>query len=363
MSQYKPLATILRPQFFNQFVYNEPIVTIVKSMITNNTMPNGLIISGTRGIGKTTLARIIARALNCTTRSKDNAEPCGECPSCLESLDGTHPDILEIDGATHASVDDVRNMVEQAYHTPMLSEKKIFIIDEAHNLARSVASWDVLLKVMEEPPEHVFWVLCTTQKHKIPTVIKSRLVTLDLKMVPFKVVSNYIYSVLNWLKVEADQSELGKIAAVVASAGNNSLRDSLTLLEKVIPYCTEKGWILNNALIATGSFDLTKLDEILRCLANKDGVCLWRIVNDLVESGVDEEVILHSISDSLSKLLSLHLGALVDESGILEKWISFFPPARLLCLADIFMKRVSSVGDSRNSKMALQVLVLEMVSC
>jgi DNA polymerase III subunit gamma/tau len=363
MSQYKPLATILRPQFFNQFVYNEPIITIVKAMISNNTMPNGLIISGTRGIGKTTLARIVARSLNCTARPQGGAEPCGECPSCLESLEGSHPDIVEIDGATHAGVDDVKHIVEQAQHTPMLSDKKIFIVDEAHNLARSVASWDVLLKILEEPPDHVFWIFCTTQKHKIPVVIKSRLVTLDLKMVPFKVTSNYIYSVLKWLNKEVADEDAGKIAAAVAQASGNSLRDSLTLLEKVIPYCTEKGWTLDNALVATGSFDLGRLNDILSCLANRDATKLWLILDELLESGVDLEVILNAISDSINKLLSIALGVSVENAEIVQGWASYFPPSHLLCLADLFMKRYPYFDSSTNKKMVLQVLVLELVSC
>jgi len=360
MSNYKPLSVALRPEFFRDFVYNEPAISIVKNMLANDTLPNGLILSGIRGVGKTTLARIVSRSLNCTNRQPDSAEPCGECESCKESLQSAHPDILEIDGATHSGVDDIRRIIDSAYTTPLLGNKKVYILDEAHNLARSVASWDTLLKILEEPPDHVFWIFCTTQKHKIPDVIKSRLVTLDLKSVPESVLSNYLYSVMQWMFPDQDTEINGMVSYYVSISSGNSIRDALTLLEKVIPYCKEKGWIADNVWEAIGSFDTSKVQEILNHLASKDSTKLWALISSLIDGGIDPEVIYGSINTVISGLILANLGGRGPYENIILPYLSHFPPPRALVLADIVLKRQRDFDISTRKSMVLQVMVLEL---
>lgn len=356
MSEYTPLALKLRPTQFEQFIYNEPITEILKSMIINNKLPNGIVFSGTRGIGKTTLARIVARAVNCEKRKKKSAEPCGKCASCKEEF---HPDIIEIDGATHGNIDDVRKILDQAAHTPMMSDMKVFIVDEAHNLGRSQASWDALLKVLEEPPDHILWIFCTTQKSKIPDTIKSRLVSLDLRMVPTNLIDRHIgNTMMNEWDVGKDGQ--GEVAPVIALAAKNSIRDALTLLEKIAPYCNEKGWNKVTALEAMGSFDILKVPDMLTMITQNNSAGLWALLNQIMEAGVEPEPLFDAISSVVNDLMTLYLGGQIAAPDLYTPFMQHFIPARIIYLCDCVFKRSRDLYVSSNKKMVLQVLSMEL---
>ena len=356
MSDYIPLSLRLRPQYFRDFVYNEPIILILKNMIQQNRVPSSIMFSGGRGIGKTTLARILSRAINCTGRGKDY-EPCGKCDSCKESLQGIHPDIIEIDGATHSGIDDVRKILEQAMHSPMLGEKKIFIIDEAHNLNRSVASFDAMLKILEEPPESVIWLFCTTAKSKFPETIKSRMVALDLRMVPTSILATYITKVLN---AEDTSIDTDQVAPVVANLAGNSVRDALTLLEKVIPYCNEKGWSRGAVIEAVGAFDVVKVPDLLHMLGQRSSGGLWALLDQILESGVDAEVLFEAVTKIINNLMTISLGGTVEGSEVYFPLMDNFPVPRVIYLSNIILKRARDLQVVTNQKMVMQMLALEL---
>jgi DNA polymerase-3 subunit gamma/tau len=360
MADYQPLALKLRPQFFKDFIYNEPIILILKNMILKNQIPNGIIFSGTRGIGKTTLARILARSLNCEKRKAKEFEPCGKCPSCKESVEGTHPDIIEIDGATHGNIEDIRHILDQAAHTPMMGEKKIFIVDEAHNLGRSQASWDALLKILEEPPEHVVWIFCTTQKHKIPDVIKSRLISLDLRMVPTQVIEKYMMELLAKKDLGFGKIPTDEVAPVIASTANNSIRDALTLLEKVIPFCDEKGWSKQTVLEAIGAFDVLKIPDILGLIVQKNSAGLWAILNGILESGIEPDPLFESLTSIINNLMTIYLGGFVEQTPLFSPFMAHFTPQRIVYLCDVILKRTRDLQYSTNKKMVVQVTAMEL---
>lgn len=361
--KYIPLALKHRPKTFEDFVYNEPIKSILKSMIIKQQLPNGIIFSGTRGIGKTTLARLLARSVNCEKRPKKSHEPCGSCDSCKEALQGSHPDIIEIDGATHGSIEDIRKILEQAAHTPLMGGMKIFIIDEAHNLGRSTASWDSLLKVLEEPPDHVMWIFCTTQKQKIPDTIKSRLVSLDLKMVPTNELTQYLYEIL--AREGLDRSSPANlmpedVCKTLSLAANNSVRDALTLLEKVIPYCNEKGWTKQNAQEALGVFDLVKVPEILYLIASHQKAELWAILNSILESGVDVEELFNALARVVNDIMTIYLGGEVAQPDVYLPYMEYFPVGRIIHISDVIFKRSRDLYTSSNKKMVMQVVAIEL---
>jgi DNA polymerase III subunit gamma/tau len=360
MADYQPLALQLRPQFFKDFIYNEPIILILKNMILKDQIPNGIIFSGTRGIGKTTLARILARSLNCQDRKETEFEPCGKCESCKESVEGIHPDILEIDGATHGNIEDIRKILDQAVHTPMMGLKKIFIVDEAHNLGRSQASWDALLKILEEPPEHVVWVFCTTQKHKIPDVIRSRLVSLDLRMVPTKIIEKYIMEILAKKDLGFGKIPTYDVAPIIANTANNSIRDGLTLLEKVMPYCDEKGWSKQTVLEAIGSFDSLKIPDILGLIVQKNSAGLWATLNTILESGIEAEPLFEALTSIINNLMTIYLGGFVEQSALFTPFMSHFAPPRIIYLCDTVLKRARDLAYSSNKKMVIQVTAMEL---
>lgn len=356
MSEYTPLALKLRPTKFEQFIYNEPITEILKSMIINKHLPNGIIFSGTRGIGKTTLARIVARAVNCEKRKKKSAEPCGKCASCKEEF---HPDIIEIDAATHGNIDDVRKILDQAVHTPMMSDMKIFIVDEAHNLGRSQASWDALLKILEEPPDHVLWVFCTTQKHRIPDTIKSRLVSLDLRMVPTNLIDRHVGNVMmsEW---EVGKDGQSAVAPVIALAANNSIRDALTLLEKIAPYCAEKGWTAVAAREAMGTFDVLKVPDILNLIVQKNSAGMWATLNSIMEAGVEPEPLFDAVAGIINNIMALYLGGQIANPDVYTPHMQQFTPARIIYLCDSVFKRSRDLYVASNKKMVIQVLAMEL---
>jgi len=350
---HKPLALELRPKTFKEFVYNEHIVFVLQAMLEENMMPNGIMFSGIRGIGKTTLARLVAKTLNC--QEYPAKEPCNKCESCLAANDNLHPDIREIDGATHGNIDDIRKIIDEIQTAPMVGSKKIFIIDEAHNLGRSTASWDALLKVLEEPPPHILWVFCTTQKNKIPETIKSRLVSLDLKAVPTNIIYNYLFNLTDALAHNPGSAQL------IARAANNSMRDALTILEKITPYCDDKGWATNIVAFVIGAFDTSIVVNILHSIAQKNAVGVWAELEKQLDDGVDPGLLFDDgIVKPINTLMSLVLGAEVEQSDLYMPFVSQLGVPRLQYLANVVVNRSQSFIEATNKKLVFQILSMEL---
>jgi DNA polymerase III subunit gamma/tau len=355
MQRYQNLAITLRPQQFKSFLYNEHIVTILQNIISSGKIPAGLLLAGSRGLGKTTLARLIGRALNCSGRKK-SPEPCNKCESCKMSYAGNHPDIVEISGATNGKIEDIRSIIDQAMLTPMLGKYKIFVIDEAQGLAVSQSAWGALLKVLEEPPPHVVWIFATTEKSKIPETIKSRLVTLDLKLVPTDVLTGYLDNLLTQAK--------GNVAApIIARAARNSVRDALTLTEKVVMYCTAPnvGFSPENVLMAIGAFDETQVGNILGYISNHDAQGLWMTLDSLIESGIDIDVLFNEgVVGSVANLMSIALGATIDRAELYQSAFQYLGIPRIVYMSDVIAKRSKQFFESSNKKFVLQLMALEL---
>lgn len=353
MSNYKPLALELRPKNFKEFIYNEHIVFVLQAMLEDDTLPNGILLSGIRGIGKTTLARLVAKTCNCKKYPSKN--PCNKCESCKAANDNLHPDIREIDGATHGNIDDIRKIIDEAQLAPMVGTKKIYIIDEAHNLGRSQASWDALLKILEEPPDHILWVFCTTQKHKIPDTIKSRLVSLDLKSVPTNIIAEYL------MKINAGLNENPQSATLIARTASNSLRDALTALEKITPYCNENGWDETVVASSIGAFDNSVIINILDAIVKKDPATMWSTIEKQLDSGIDPGILFDDgIIKPINALMSLLLGAQIDQYDLYLAYVNQLQPPRIQYLANVVLNRSMSFTESTNKKLALQVLSMEL---
>jgi DNA polymerase III subunit gamma/tau len=325
-------------------------------MLTSGRVPNGILLNGQRGIGKTTIARIFAKAVNCQNM-QEGAEPCGVCPSCQAGK--RHPDIREIDGASNGNIDDIRLLLSDALLCPSLSRKKVYIIDEAHNLGRSVASWDALLKILEEPPTHVLWIFCTTQKHKIPDVIKSRLVSLDLRVVPAGIILGQLVSVTarEWPDVDIMDPVVVKTLGSISRAANNSIRDALTILEKV-----GTGGLWKSSLdFISGFVDDAAIEQFLSCVARQDGAGLWGLLSGLLENGNDPAVILDSlIIESLDAMLSIAMGIGVERPEIYTGPYQAIGLARLRYLIDTVMKRYAEFLVLSSKKLFFKTIALEL---
>lgn len=362
MERYENLAIQLRPQKFEQVIYNEPVTLVLKSMLINNRIPAAILFSGVRGLGKTTLSRLFARAVNCQNR-KGGYEPCNECDSCKMSLAGNHPDIMEISGSTNGNIEDIRKLMDQAMLSPIAGSHKIFILDEAQGLGTSQSSWGALLKVLEEPPPSVIWIFCSTAKSRIPDTIKSRLVSLDLRCVPTTVIADYVLKIIKkqikekGIKVK----DLKETADTVAFSSKNSIRDALTLLEKVIPYCAEKGWNKESALFSIGSMDSAKCFAILEHINNKNSKGLWDTIQEILESGIDADILFNDgVVEAISNLLLVSSGGKPLYEDNYLNYLQSIGIARTLYLADVIARRTEQFNISNNKKFMLQLLTMEL---
>jgi DNA polymerase III subunit gamma/tau len=357
MTEYVPLANKLRPTTFTDFIYNKPAVVVLQSMLENNTLPNGLLLSGVRGIGKTSLARLFSRAVNCTERLPDG-NPCGICDNCKMSLEDKHPDIVEMSGATHGNIDDIRAIIENATYTPLTGKYKVYIVDECQGLGKSQSSWDALLKVLEEPPPHLLWIFCTTQRNKIPDAIKSRLVSLELRMIPTEMLSDYVMSVLINQDISASDATL--VSTIIARAAGNSIRDALTLVEKVIPYCNKMGWGICQVNDAIGIIDTQASLELLTHIANHDATKFWSSLSVLIDKGTEMDLIYNILIESLNNMSLVALGVDIISSNYYKELQDNIPIPRLIYIADILAKKHETFLGVPNKKFFLQMLALEI---
>jgi DNA polymerase III subunit gamma/tau len=354
--KYVPLALQLRPNYFKDFIYNEPTVLILQKMLQTNKLPNGIMFSGIRGIGKTSAARIFARTLNC--EQYPTREACGVCENCRAALAGKHPDIREIDGASHGNIEDIRRILEEATLAPYMGRKKVFIIDEAHNLGRSQASWDALLKILEEPPPHIMWIFCTTQKHKIPDVIKSRLVSFDLRGIPTRLLSDYLSNILSSIGIH----DAADVCDIIARNAKNSIRDALTFLEKVMPYCDENGWTKDNINYILNIMDFEDIRNIMECLLSKNLPALWSIFERLLDDGMDAETIFNEgIFKMVDALADRSLGAPTDHQEEYDTFLSYYGCQRVKHLADVVIQRSADFTKTSNKRLVLQTIAMDMM--
>lgn len=225
MSVYIPLATKYRPQRFADVIGQDITIKIIMNGMIKNRLGAAMLFSGTRGVGKTTVARIVAKAFRC---EHSTPEPCGKCESCRSFVKGNQIDVIEIDAASNTGVDDVREIIESCRYKPTTGQFKIFIIDEVHMLSNS--AFNALLKTLEEPPEHVKFLMATTETYKIPETILSRVLKFDLKRIETDVLAQHLSTICNQENIVANADVL----TAIAKAADGSIRDSLSILDQVI---------------------------------------------------------------------------------------------------------------------------------
>ncbi|MGH9659116.1 MAG: DNA polymerase III subunit gamma/tau, partial [Bryobacteraceae bacterium] len=273
---YQVIARKYRPQSFADVVNQEHVKTTLENAIAQNRIAHGYIFSGQRGTGKTTVARILARCLNCDRGP--TAAPCGSCPSCREIAEGGSVDVIEIDAASNRGINEMRELRENVRFRPARDRYKVFIVDEAHQITPE--AFNALLKTIEEPPEWVVFVLCTTETHKIPATIASRCQQFSFRSVDFDALVERIRFICAQEGVEADAESL----SVLAQAGEGSVRDSLSALDQAIACCGSK-LVAEDVRSLLGAFSLDALDRVTRALAASSTAEMLALVDELERNG------------------------------------------------------------------------------
>jgi DNA polymerase III subunit gamma/tau len=273
---YQVIARKYRPQSFQDVVNQEHVKTTLENAIAQGRIAHGYIFSGQRGTGKTTIARILARCLNCI--KGPTVTPCGECASCLEVSGGGAPDVIEIDAASNRGINEMRELRENVRYQPQRDRYKIFIVDEAHQITNE--AFNALLKTIEEPPPWAVFVLCTTEAHKIPATIASRCQHFSFRSVDFEDLTARMQWICEQEGIEADPEAL----AILAAAGEGSVRDSLSALDQAIACCGAKLHAPEvRALL--GAFSLESLEKVSEALAEGDSRRMLEVVDELERNG------------------------------------------------------------------------------
>jgi DNA polymerase-3 subunit gamma/tau len=275
---YQVLARKYRPQRFSEVIGQEHVTRTLKNAIEQGRTAHGYIFSGHRGIGKTTVGRILAMALNCRSSDKPISEPCGVCESCTEIRAGNSVDVIEIDAATNRGIDEIRELREAARYRPARDRFKIYILDEAHQITD--AAFNALLKTLEEPPDHVVFMLATTQPEDIPQTIRSRCQHFSFRAVRFEEILNQLKDLAGREKIEADEDAL----ALVAEAGDGSMRDALSILDQAI---ASSGGRLNAVEVRqlVGAAPSGVLEEVMQAVAQGSSEDVLRLVDKLITEG------------------------------------------------------------------------------
>ena len=310
---HKALYRSYRPQNFEDVVGQEHIIRTLKNQIENNNVGHAYLFSGTRGTGKTSTAKIFARAVNC--ENSINQEPCNECEVCRDILNDNVMDVVEIDAASNNSVDDIRELRESVKYSPTKAKYKVYIIDEVHMLSQG--AFNALLKTLEEPPSYVIFILATTEPHKIPATILSRCQRFDFKRVTVKDMTDRMKKICNEENIEVEEKALN----LIARNSQGALRDALSILDQCISFSDNK-IEYKDAVELLGTVNIEQLFEMAQSIIDQDTKRSLQILNEFVVWGKDIRNLINDLIDHFRNLMvckvSKDLDEIIDYKDLVE---------------------------------------------
>ena len=351
---FQVLARKYRPATFSEVVGQEHILKALENSIHHNKLHQAYIFSGTRGVGKTTIARVFAKCLNCQKGDAPQPEPCNECSACLEIKAGRHIEFLEVDAASRTGVDDMRELLESVQYKPANARYKIYLIDEVHMLSKS--SFNALLKTLEEPPEHVMFLMATTEIEKVPKTVLSRCLQLNLKIIPEHQIRDHIKSLLDLEGIKYDEESL----VLIANSAQGSIRDGLTLLDQAIAH--GNGMLQSDQVKALlGTIDQSYIIELINYVASADGDGAYLALNKITELNVEYEQVLKIIISVFHKI-SLHQQLQNSEDEGINQLAENIDPQIIQLHYEISLNALSKFHVHPHPKQALELCILRMLA-
>lgn len=355
---YQAFYRVYRPQSFREMSGQSHVKRTLQNALLADKTTHAYLFSGPRGTGKTSTAKIFAKALNCEHAPTD--EPCNECATCKSITNGSHPDVIEFDAASNSSVDEMREIIEKVRFAPASARYKVYIIDEVHML--STSAFNALLKTLEEPPSHAVFILATTEPHKIPATIISRCQRFDFKRLSSTDILERMKIVLEDIQLPYDEQAL----KVIAKSAAGGMRDALSMLDQVVSFSGEK-LTLEDALFVTGSISQEIFYELAKSLAERDVAKVLAMLEQLMSEGKDavrlSEDLITFFRDLLLIQTAPDLGDLLELATTDEKFQTLandFSMDTLYGYIDILAKTQQEMRFSLHSKVYLETALLKM---
>ena len=357
---YTALYRKFRPSNFDEVQGQEHIVTTLKNQIKNGRNGHAYLFCGTRGTGKTSVAKILAKAVNCEDPQDGN--PCGVCKSCMRIAQGNSLNVIEIDAASNNGVDNIREIINEVSYSPADGKFKVYIIDEVHML--STGAFNALLKTLEEPPSYVIFILATTEVHKIPITILSRCQRYDFRRIDVDTIAGHLSNLMKKEGIEAEERAL----RYVARAADGSFRDALSLLDQCIAFHFGKELTFDRVLDVLGAVDTRVYSELLRFVVEKNVSGCISLLEDIVTRGREltqfvndftwylRNLLLASTSDTLEDAIDMSS----DNLERLKEETKLLPPDEIIRLLRIFSELSGQIRYSPQKRIMIEVALIKL---
>ena len=354
---YKVLYRKYRPIAFEQVTGQKPVVQTLSNALKKNKISHAYLFCGPRGTGKTTMAKLFAKAINC---EKGNGSICNECDNCMSANKGAHPDIIEIDAASNNGVEEVRSLIEKVKFAPIKGKYKVYIIDEVHMM--TPGAFNALLKTLEEPPSHVVFILATTEPHRVLPTILSRCQRYDFSKISENEIADYLMDVLDKEGVSYDTKALAPIVRIA----DGGMRDALMMLDEVLSY-TQNKITEKDVLSLFGIASLEEKIDLLLDIANKNTIGILNKINFFVEGGVDIKRLTNSLLEILKDLLIYHMTHEIDLlENLKEKEVSklenSFSTTKINKMIDVLLEAENSFKIVSNPRSLFEITMLKLIN-
>jgi len=351
---YQVLARKYRPSSFSEVVGQEHVLKALENSISQNKLHQAYIFSGTRGVGKTTIARVFSKCLNCMQADSPQVIPCNKCSACEEIKIGRHMEFLEVDAASRTGVDDMRELLDSVQYKPANARFKIYLIDEVHMLSKS--SFNALLKTLEEPPPHVMFLMATTEVEKVPKTVLSRCLQLNLKVIPEAKIQLHLKSLLDLESIQYDEESI----ALIADSAQGSVRDGLTLLDQAIAH--GNGSLNTDDVKALlGTIDQSYIIELVEQVVAGNGDGAYNALHKITELNVEYEQVLKILISVFHKI-SLHQQLHNSESESIQRLADNLDPQITQLHYEIALNSLGKFHVHPHPKQALELCILRMLA-